>query len=234
MTTVRACLLDVDFTLARPGPELGARGYVRVGRRYGFELDPARYEGARRRALDEVERHPELQHDEEIWIVFAERIVIEMGGEPERARACAIEIEQAWERSENFQLYEDVLPVLGELRRFGLKLGLVSNGARDLQAFVEHHRIEVDAVVASRHHGRVKPDPTIFRAALDRLAVTAEEAVMVGDQLEDDVAGARAVGMRAFLLDRDNHFPEVEDRLPNLFALPTALGLAWSSSQNEI
>jgi HAD superfamily hydrolase (TIGR01549 family) len=223
---VRACLFDVDFTLARPGPELGPEGYVRVGRRHGLDLDPGRYEEARNQAHDAVQRHPELEHDEEIWTLFTERIVIGMGGDPERARDCAFEIEQAWERSENFDLYEDVLPVFEELRSCGLKLGLVSNGARDLDAFVRHHRLDVDAALASRSHGKVKPDPTIFRAALDRLGVNASEAAMVGDHPDDDVGGARAVGIRAFLLDREDRFHEIEDRLPNLYALPAALGLA--------
>jgi FMN phosphatase YigB (HAD superfamily) len=48
---------------------------------------------------------------------------------------------------------------------------------------------------------------------------------MVGDSLEDDVEGARAVGIRAFLLDRHDRHPDVYDRLPDLFALPAALGL---------
>ena len=36
---LRAVVFDVDFTIARPGPDLGAEGYVRLGRRYGLELD---------------------------------------------------------------------------------------------------------------------------------------------------------------------------------------------------
>ena len=49
--------------------------------------------------------------------------------------------------------------------------------------------------------------------------------VAVGDSVEDDVEGARALGMSAFLVDRENRFPEVEGRLPDLYALPAALGL---------
>jgi FMN phosphatase YigB (HAD superfamily) len=49
---------------------------------------------------------------------------------------------------------------------------------------------------------------------------------MVGDSPEDDVDGAKALGMRAFLIDRDDRFPEVEERLPDLLALPAALGLS--------
>ena len=56
-----------------------------------------------------------------------------------------------------------------------------------------------------------------------------EDAAMVGDSLEDDVEGARAAGIRqAFLLDRENSHPEVENRLPDLFALPAALGIRLS------
>ena len=84
----------------------------------------------------------------------------------------------------------------------------------------------MDAALSSRVHGKTKPDPTIFRAVLERLTVEPEAAAMVGDSLEDDVEGARAIGMRAFLVDREDRFPEVEERLPSLLALPAALGLA--------
>ena len=78
---LRAVLFDVDFTLCRPGPELGPAGYQALGREYGLELDPERYEEARLAAIDDLERHPELDHDEEIWILFTQRIVEGMGGE---------------------------------------------------------------------------------------------------------------------------------------------------------
>jgi HAD superfamily hydrolase (TIGR01549 family) len=223
---LRAVLFDVDFTLCRPGPNLGADSFVRVGRRHGLELDPARYEEARERAVAGLQRHPELLHDEEIWIAFTERIVQGMGGSGRRTRECATELEQAWEQSANFDLYEDALVVLEELRRYGLKLGLVSNGARDLDAFVAHHRLEVDAAVGSRTHGRTKPHESIFRAALELLDVPPQEAAMIGDSIEDDIEGARALGMRAFLLDREERFPEEPDRLTDLYSLPAALGLA--------
>jgi HAD superfamily hydrolase (TIGR01549 family) len=225
---LEAVLFDVDFTLVRPGPELGPDGYVRVARRYGLELDPAKHNEARARALETLQRDPDLRHDEEIWIAFTERIVRGMGGNSDRARRIAVEIESAWERSENFDLYEDAMPVLDELRRHELKIGLVSNGARDIEEFVVHHRLDVDVAVGSRSHGKVKPDPTIFLAALQRLGVAAGAAAMVGDSIEDDVEGARALGMRAFLVDREDRYPDVEERLPNLYALPAALGLTPS------
>jgi len=223
---LRAVLFDVDFTLVRPGPELGGEGFRRVGERHGLSLDPGRYEEARLAALADLQRHPELVHDEEVWFAFTEDVLRGMGGGPERSRACAIELVRAWERHENFFLYEDALPALAAVRAHGLRVGLVSNGQRDLQEFAAHHRLGVDVAIGSLAHGRQKPHPSIFEAALQALAVAPGEAAMVGDSEEDDIAGARALGMTAILLDRDGRFPGAANRIDTLLALPAALGLA--------
>jgi putative hydrolase of the HAD superfamily len=226
VTDLRAVLFDVDFTIARPGPELGPEGYRRLGARFGLELDPSRYGEAREKAVEGIRRHPELEHDEEIWVAFTERIIRGMGGDADSAYECAVEMTRAWEHAEHFELFDDALPVLDELRGQGLKLGLVSNTGRNLDEFVAHHRLEVDAALGSGAFGRTKPHPTIFRAVLERLEVEPSGAAMVGDSPEDDVEGARAAGIeRAFLLDREDRYPELDDRLPDLFALPAALGL---------
>jgi len=223
--TVRAVLFDVDFTLAEPGPALGPEGYVRAGTRYGLTLDPTRFEAARNAALDLLERHPELDHDAESWFAFTERIVLGMGGEEPASYACAVDITRGWELHENFEIYEDAAPVLRELRHAGLKIGLLTNASRDVHAFARHHGLEVDAAVASAAHGKTKPHESIFRAVLALLEVDPADAVMVGDTVEDDIEGARALGMRAILVDRLGRHPEFEGRLENLYGLPAALGL---------
>jgi putative hydrolase of the HAD superfamily len=227
MTALRAVVFDVDFTLAKPGPLLGPEGYRRAGARHGLVLDPARYDEARAAALDDLEHHPELQHDTEVWIRFTEDIVRGLGGEGPAVSAVAIEIVNAWEHTANFELYEDGPPVLRELRRQGLRIGLLSNTSRDrLPRLIDTFSLEVDAWLSSGAHGKVKPSPSIFRAMLDLLEVEPTQAAMVGDSLLDDVEGARAIGMRAFLVDREGRFPGREDTLPSLYALPAALGLA--------
>jgi putative hydrolase of the HAD superfamily len=223
--TLRAVLFDVDFTLAKPGPDLGPEGYRRLGARYGLDLDAELYTEARTAALASLERHPELRHDEELWFTFTERIVRGMGGEADAARDLAVEMTRAWERSENFDLYEDVQPVLAGLRARGLKLGLVSNGGREISDFVAHHGLDVDCAVASRAHGWIKPHESIFLAALDLIGVEPGDAAMVGDSVEDDIEGAAALGMRAILIDREGRLPESVESLPNLWGLPAALGL---------
>ena len=102
--------------------------------------------------------------------------------------------------------------------------GLVSNTARDLPALVSHHGLDVDAAISSGAHGRVKPHRSIFEALLRELEVQPEAAAMVGDSLADDVEGARALGMTALLVDREGRLEDA-DALPNLLALPAALGL---------
>ncbi|MFL5953060.1 MAG: HAD family hydrolase [Gaiellaceae bacterium] len=220
---LRAVIFDVDYTIARPGPDLGPEGYRRLGERYGLTLDPARYDEARRDAFATLKRHPELDHDEEIWVLFTQRIIEGMGGDGDTYGA-AVEMEGAWAHAYHFELYDDALPVLAALRERGLKIGLLSNSARDLDEFVAHHGLAVDAVLTSRAHGKTKPHETIFRRMLELLQVAPGEAVMVGDTIEDDIDGARAVGMNAVLVDREGRFPERQG-LDDLRGLPAALGL---------
>jgi HAD superfamily hydrolase (TIGR01549 family) len=227
--TVQAVLFDVDFTLAKPGPLLGPGGYRDAGKRLGLELDPERYADARAAAIVDLRHHPELEHDEEIWLRFTEDIVRGMGGAGEACRSVAEAITDRWLHSENFELYDDVLPVLGLLREHGLKIGLVSNTSRDLDEFVRHFSLDVDACISSRTHGKVKPSPTIFKAILQELEVEPAAAVMVGDSAEDDIEGARALGMDAYLVDRGGR-ASAAGALPTLLALPALLGIGGEAA----
>jgi HAD superfamily hydrolase (TIGR01662 family) len=222
---LRAVLFDVDFTLARPGPELGPGGYVRAGERHGLRLEASRYEAARDAALVDLRRHPEFEHDDEIWFRFTERIVRGMGGDADSAYDCAVEITRGWERHENFELYDDVPDALAALRGAGLGIGLVSNSARDVREFARHHSLDVDAGISSFHHGHTKPHASIFRAVLDLLGVEPAEAAMVGDTISDDIEGARALGMKAILVDREGLHPDFEPRIESLGGLAALLGL---------
>ena len=92
-------------------------------------------------------------------------------------------------------------PLLDALRGRGLKLGLVSNTfdpgwllRRDLDEQGLTDRLDV--VVFSSELGRRKPDPAIYRAALDPLGVAPEAALFVGDRLVEDVRGPAELGLR--------------------------------------
>jgi HAD superfamily hydrolase (TIGR01509 family) len=122
----------------------------------------------------------------------------------------------AWQPAR--QLASTTHALLESLRGRGLKLGLVSNAFdppdllhRDLAQLGIAER--VDAAVFSSEIGRRKPDPAIFRHALERLGVAAERTLFVGDTLATDVAGADALGMHTclalwFRADEDESAPE--------------------------
>lgn len=100
-------------------------------------------------------------------------------------------------------------------------LGVLSNGVPDLQrAKLERHGIDdrFAAVVTSNGVGAVKPDPAIFDAARDR--IDADRHVMVGDDREGDVEGAREAGFEAVHLDRAVDVATV----PSLATLATLVG----------
>ena len=104
-----------------------------------------------------------------------------------------------------FELFPDVIPELEKLREKGYKLALVSNtDCFSMKPFFEAgHRKHFDCIAFSYETGLLKPDSDLFRLVLERMGVKPEEAVMVGDNLHDDVNAALSVGMHAVLIKRD-------------------------------
>jgi putative hydrolase of the HAD superfamily len=104
-----------------------------------------------------------------------------------------------------FSAYPDVLPALSVLHDRGLTLVAVSNWDCSLPRVLERCGLDglLDGTVTSAETGSRKPDPGIFEAALELAACEPAEALHVGDTAEEDVAGARAAGIRPLLIDRD-------------------------------
>ena len=125
-------------------------------------------------------------------------------------------------------LYDDVVPTLQHLRDAGFKLAIVSNWDTPLDPLTERLGIAeyFDAIVAS-HDVRVrseKPDSHIFNYALAAVGASAEEAVHVGDTYAADIVGARGVGIRPILLDRnDTQTGRWKETIQNLSELPEML-----------
>jgi len=91
---------------------------------------------------------------------------------------------------------------LARLRSAGLRLGVVSNSDGRVEEALRAAGLSdyFDVVIDSSLVGVEKPDPRIFQAALDALAVRPDESLYVGDVYEVDVVGARAAGIEAVLL----------------------------------
>jgi HAD superfamily hydrolase (TIGR01509 family) len=125
----------------------------------------------------------------------------------------------------------DTHAALGRLRAAGLRLGVVSNSDGRVEEALRAADLlrYFDVVLDSALVGVEKPDPAIFRAALDALDVDPEEALYVGDLYEVDVVGARAAGMSAVLLCPEGAGPD--DRCRTMHSLSA---LADDLLQGEI
>jgi len=98
--------------------------------------------------------------------------------------------------------FPDASATLAELRRRGFRLGVITNRAFGGERFRSDLReagldIGWDIEAVSVEVGYLKPHPVIFRYALEALRLKPEEALMVGNSLAEDVAGAQQVGMLA-------------------------------------
>jgi len=110
-------------------------------------------------------------------------------------------------------LFPDVVPGLNALRASGFRVAAISNMASSEQQMSDSVGLtgHVEFAVTSGDVGAEKPDPKIFRTALERAGVDAAKAVMVGDSVNSDLRAAQAVGMSAVLMDRYNNHPWHEE-----------------------
>jgi putative hydrolase of the HAD superfamily len=201
---LKAVFFDVDFTLIYPGPMFRGDGYRDFCARYGIQVDPSRFGDAVARAAPLLDGPEDAPYDPGIFVLYTRRIIEGMGGSGERLDDCAREIYAEWAGCQHFELYDDVPDVLRQLSAAGFRIGLISNSHRCLASFQAHFELQglITATVSSSEHGFMKPHPSIFSAALQLVNVAPAEAVMVGDSLRHDVAGAIRAGMRGVLLRR--------------------------------
>lgn len=103
-----------------------------------------------------------------------------------------------------FEAFADAAPALAELRTRGLRIVVVSNWDCSLGEVLGQVGLRglVDAIVVSAQVGAPKPDARMFEAAVQVAGCAPTDAIHVGDSPDHDVAGARAAGIRALLLDR--------------------------------
>jgi putative hydrolase of the HAD superfamily len=105
----------------------------------------------------------------------------------------------------NFAAFPDVEPALRDARDRGLKLIVVSNWDVSLPDVLARTGLAplLDGVITSAQIGARKPSPAIFEHALAMADVGPDQALHVGDSLEEDISGARAAGIAAVLVRRD-------------------------------
>tara|TARA_B100000029_G_scaffold371873_1_gene365873 strand:- start:81747 stop:82448 length:702 start_codon:yes stop_codon:yes gene_type:complete len=126
-------------------------------------------------------------------------------------------------------LYDDVLPVLTELKNLHLRLGMISNMGTPGMTLSKEMGLNkiIDLSITSQDAGFTKPDIRIFQFALNQLNLQASDAVFIGDQIESDIIGAENAGLITVLIDRDENHPNFSrcTRITTLKKLTAALPL---------
>jgi len=207
--TVRALLLDAGGVLVRPN---FAR-VVAALRARGVPAEAGVLAAAEHRAKRDLDRpaSPGPTTDEERAWRYFDLVLDHSGIARSVATDAALADVRAWHARNN--LWEDVpagvAESLARLRAGGLRLAVVSNANGTLGALLDRLGLApaFDAILDSVVEGVEKPDPRIFRLALERLGAEAGEAAHVGDLYHVDVVGARAAGVRPVLLDEAGLYP---------------------------
>jgi HAD superfamily hydrolase (TIGR01509 family) len=199
--TTKAVFFDVDFTLIHPGPAFQGHGYAEACARHGVSVDAAQFDDAVALASAGLDAGGGV-YDPAVFIGYTLRIIEGLGGRGPGAEAAARDLYDAWSSCHHFTLYEEVPEVLRGLRRSGYTIGLISNTQRSLATFEAHFELHglFDVSISSAEHGYMKPHRSIFEEGLRRAGVTASQAVMVGDSVPHDIAGALSLGMSGVLV----------------------------------
>jgi putative hydrolase of the HAD superfamily len=202
----QAVFLDALGTLVELEPP-----WVLLRERVPAEVDDKTLVGAVRKEMAYYKEHAHEGRDEtslaDLRRRCAELLSTELGVE--------IGVQELVD-SVRMTAYDDAEPALTALRERGMKLIVVSNWDCSLGSVLERTGLRglLDGAISSAEAGARKPDPGIFEPALALAGCDAGEALHVGDTAEEDVAGARAAGIRVLLIDRER--PASDDRISSL------------------
>ena len=199
----RGVLFDLDDTLTDRHASL-EKAAVAFARRFGDEL--LDYEP---RAIAQAMRETEGKGYRPRLEFFGD-LIARLGW---KEKVDVGRVADFWETSfaECSVEREGVTPLLTRLVAEKVKVGVVTNGITSIQ----QRKIDtlgvrrfLESVVVSETAGFSKPDPRIFRIALDELGVAPDECAFVGDHPVNDVVGGRDAGMTAVWLAGMHAWPE--------------------------
>jgi putative hydrolase of the HAD superfamily len=208
---IRAVLFDVGGPIdLETAFEATIDADIRAGlAREGFEVPEDAWQAAHRLA---VETFAPSLYRAVIWRLT--------GGDMDASRRVYEWMEERAHGRDLFELRPGIAPVLEALSLRGLKLGLAAN--QPVAALDRLARAGVGHYFANRGISGVlgfrKPDVRLLLRACEELAVAPEDCIMVGDRVDNDVAPARLLGMRAVLIRTGRHAaqqPRSWDEIPD-------------------
>jgi putative hydrolase of the HAD superfamily len=221
---IRAVLFDAAGTLIRLREPVGVT-YSSVAREYGVVARAEELEHAFRVAFrrqppmvfpgESPERITTL---ERLWWKDLVHATFDAVGSTTRFSnfdECFDELFSYFGRAQAWHLTPGALRVLEQLRTRGLCSGVVSNFDHRLCPILSGLGVRklLDVVVRPADAGVAKPNPGIFELALRKLGVPASEALYVGDHFDEDIAGARSVGVQAVDIGELGSFTNVFEYL---------------------
>ena len=134
---------------------------------------------------------------------------------------------------------EGVVETLAELRRLGLRVGLITNCTEDVVDVWADGPLahSFDACVFSCSAGCVKPEPEIYAVASDALGVAPSDCLFVGDGANDELAGAARAGMTPILVHRPGEAPRWEGLAdwagPRITSIPQVVALVTTTVRSS-
>ena len=216
---IKAIFFDLDGTLRHSVPS-GADVFTDYVTTLGLHVN----EEARLRAMrwehlywaSSVDlRDDLLAHSgetEKFWIEYSRRRLIALGASPQWALEIAPRTSMhmgEFYKPESV-IPEDVRRALPQLKQAGYILGVISNRDKPFRDLLNDHGIGefFDFSLAAGEVNVFKPDPGVFEHGLQRVKLSANETVYVGDNYYADVVGARRAGLQPVLYDPLGIFPE--------------------------
>lgn len=222
----KVVFFDAGGTLFHPYPSVGEI-YALVGAKYGCLGEAAQLEKLFRAAWlkrDTLVSHSSEKIEREWWRKLVHDVFSAAGGVDDFEKFFD-ELYHCFGEAGAWRVYPGAVEVLEEIKRRGKKIAIISNW--DSRLFhlceglgVKHH---FEFILASAVFGASKPSPRIFEEALRKAGVRPQEAVHVGDSVEDDIQGALGIGMQAILIDR-GHAPRKHPSAPTIRDLKELLG----------
>ena len=230
----RAVFFDAGETLVHPAPSFPEL-FARIVTEQGYPREPVAISDGLTMVSDEFRR---ASREQALWTTTPERSrrfwlgvydrFLEVLDLP-RKDGLADTLYAAFTDRANYAAFDDVRPSLLRLGEAGLTLGVISN----YEAWLEDLLADLDLAallpirVVSGIEGVEKPDPAIFRLALERAGLPVEEVVYVGDVPDFDYEPAAALGMCPVLIDRRERHPGFDGvRVTDLRDLIGVLGAA--------
>jgi HAD superfamily hydrolase (TIGR01549 family) len=216
---IKAIFFDLDGTLRHSVPS-GADVFTDYVRTLGLQVDEESRLSAMRWehqywAYSVDLRDDLLAHSEDtenFWLQYSQRRLVALGASPEWAAEFAANVSRhmgEFYRPESI-VPEDVRRTLPQLKQAGYILGVISNRDKPFQELLHEHGIGefFEFSLAAGEVNSYKPEPGVFEHALQRMNLSAQDVIYVGDNYYADVVGARRAGLRPVLYDPLGVFPD--------------------------